>query len=71
MADINEQQFEALAKNVRRLVKYCEQLEADNHILRQQQDDWHQERSRLMQKNDLAKNRVEAMISRLRALEHR
>ncbi len=71
MAEINGQEFELLAKKVSRLAKYCMQLEADNNVLRQQQDDWHQERARLLQKNDLAKNRVEAMISRLRALEHR
>lgn len=63
--------LEALSEKVDRLVKYCEQLRTDNHAMRQLQDDWHKERSQLMQKNDLARNKIEAMIGRLKALEQK
>ena len=53
-----------------KLIERCQKLERDNAALRQLQDDWNRERAQLMQKNDLAKNKIEAMIGRLRALEH-
>lgn len=64
-----EAKFEVLSDKVDRLIKYCAQLESDNSALRELQEDWHQERSQLMQKNDLARNKIEAMIGRLKALE--
>jgi len=64
-----EAKFEVLSDKIDRLIKYCAQLESDNSALRELQEDWHQERSQLMQKNDLARNKIEAMIGRLKALE--
>jgi len=52
------------------LIEHCRKLERDNAMLRELQDDWNRERAQLMHKNDLAKNKIEAMIGRLRALEH-
>lgn len=66
MAEAN---LEVLSDKIDRLIKYCAQLETDNSALRELQEDWHQERSQLMQKNDLARNKIEAMIGRLKALE--
>jgi len=53
-----------------KLIERCDKLEKDNALLRELQDDWNRERAQLMHKNDLAKNKIEAMIGRLRALEH-
>lgn len=64
-----EAKLEVLSDKVDRLIKYCAQLESDNSALRELQEGWHQERSQLMQKNDLARNKIEAMIGRLKALE--
>lgn len=64
-----EAKFEVLSDKIDRLIKYCAQLESDNSALRELQEGWHQERSQLMQKNDLARNKIEAMIGRLKALE--
>ncbi len=64
-----EARFKALSDKIDRLIKHCEQLEHDNSTLREFQNDWNQERSQLMQKNDLARNKIEAMIGRLKALE--
>lgn len=68
---MTELTLEALSEKVDRLVEYCEQLRTDNQAMRQLQDDWHKERSQLMQKNDLARNKIEAMIGRLKALEQK
>ncbi len=64
-----EAKFIALSDKVDQLIKHCKQLEQDNAALRDLQNNWNQERSQLMQKNDLARNKVEAMIGRLKALE--
>jgi cell division protein ZapB len=64
-----EAKFRALSGKIDLLIKHCEQLEHDNAALRDIQNNWNQERSQLLQKNDLARNKIEAMIGRLKALE--
>jgi cell division protein ZapB len=41
----------------------------ENKALKTQQSNWTVERAKLIEKNELAKNRVESMIGRLKALE--
>lgn len=67
---MDQAELEALAARIERLIERNRHLEADNARLRQAQEDWQQERVQLMQKNDMARHRIEAMISRLRSLEH-
>ncbi|WP_111493982.1 TIGR02449 family protein [Marinobacter bohaiensis] len=66
---MDQSELQALADKVDRLIARCEKLEQENASMRQTQDDWNRERAQLMQKNDLARNKIEAMIGRLRALE--
>ena len=54
---------------VQKLLEHCQELESDNSALKTQQDEWSGERIKLMQKNDLAKNKIESMIGRLKSLE--
>lgn len=54
---------------VEQLIAYCERLEEDNARLAKSQEQLQSERSKLLQKNDLAKTKIEGMIGRLRALE--
>lgn len=51
------------------LIKLCDELERKYSSLEQDRDNWHKERTRLLEKNELARTKVEAMILRLRALE--
>lgn len=67
---MEQSEVQALADKLDKLIDYCQKLEQNNATLKQLQDDWNRERAQLMQKNDLAKNKIEAMIGRLRALEH-
>ena len=67
---MEQSEVQALADKLDKLIEHCQKLEQNNATLRQLQDDWNRERAQLMQKNDLAKNKIEAMIGRLRALEH-
>ena len=51
------------------LIVLCDQLHADNHRLRERESTLLRERSQLLEKNELARSRVEAMISRLKSLD--
>jgi cell division protein ZapB len=51
------------------LIATVTQLKAENSSLRHQQDSLMAERSQLIEKTELARSRVEAMITRLRSLE--
>ncbi|MDY6797972.1 MAG: TIGR02449 family protein [Pseudomonadota bacterium] len=67
---MEQSELQALADKLDRLIERCNKLEQDNAALREMQDTWNRERAQLMHKNDLAKHKIEAMIGRLRALEH-
>lgn len=62
--------LKSFSDKVDQLINYCQKLESDNAALREQQEEWQNERNRLIQKNNLARNKIEAMIGRLKALEH-
>lgn len=59
----------ALEAKLDRLVQLCEQLNQENQKLRDKESGWLRERTRLIEKNELARTRVEAMITRLKSLE--
>jgi cell division protein ZapB len=50
------------------LIELCQQLKRDNQALRNREDELLGERSQLMKKNDMARQKVETMINRLQAL---
>ena len=58
-----------LESQVEDMLRLIQQLKEENTSLRSQQISLHQERSHLMEKNEIAKSRVEAIISRLKSLE--
>ena len=61
--------FGALEHQIDQLIYRCHQLEQENRTLRTQENSWRKVRTRLIEKNELARTRVEAMIERLKALE--
>ncbi|MBM4203927.1 MAG: TIGR02449 family protein [Gammaproteobacteria bacterium] len=61
--------FEHLEQRVDELIELMALLSRENRALKAQQLTWSTERAKLIEKNELAKSRVEAMISRLKALE--
>lgn len=62
-------EFHALEHKVDELIQLCGVLGKENRALRAQQHNWSSERAKLIEKNELAKSRVEAMIGRLKSLE--
>ncbi|CAM3426943.1 TIGR02449 family protein [Parendozoicomonas haliclonae] len=59
-----------LSCKIEDLITLCERLRRENQRLRSSEQQWKQERAQLIDKNDAARIRVEAMIGRLKALEH-
>ena len=58
-----------LEAKIQELIELCNVLSRENRALRAQQQNWTTERAKLIEKNELAKSRVESMITRLKALE--
>jgi cell division protein ZapB len=63
-------EFKKLEKRVDELLASVEALQEENRALRQRQDALAAERASLAQKNDQVRARVEAMIGRLKTMEH-
>ncbi|AXM99059.1 TIGR02449 family protein [Pseudomonas plecoglossicida] len=51
------------------LIQRVEQLKRQNALLIAQEKSWREERAHLIEKNEIAKRKVESMILRLKALE--
>ena len=60
---------QALEEKIDHLVRICDKLEDENRALRDQQNSLIAERATLVEKSEMARSRVEAMITRLRAME--
>lgn len=66
---ISEQELSALENQVESLIEACAYLKDENRALRAKQDKLQSERSDLAEKNEQARSRVDAIISRLKSLE--
>lgn len=62
-------ELKRLEKRLDELVVICQKLQEENESLRIRQDSLTAERATLLQKNEQVRGRVEAMISRLKAME--
>ena len=61
--------IQELEQKIDDLIQVCEVLEKKYAVVEADKDNWLQERNRLLEKNLMAKNKVEAMIMRLKSLE--
>ncbi|SMF22750.1 cell division protein ZapB [Alteromonadaceae bacterium Bs31] len=66
---MSDRLLQEVEKRLDVLISRCKHLEKENMSLRGKESEWQQERARLMEKNELARSRVEAMINRLKSLE--
>ena len=60
--------WEALEDRIDRIIDRNRTLAVENKALREAQRNWSIERADLLRRNELAKSRIEAMISRLKSL---
>jgi cell division protein ZapB len=58
-----------LEAKIDELIVLLDELERKQAMMAADKNNWQTERSRLLEKNELAKNKVEAMIMRLKALD--
>ena len=63
------EELNRLERQVDNLIALVHLLGNENKALKSQQSNWSVERAKLIEKNELAKNRVESMIGRLKTLE--
>jgi len=64
-----EKDLQALMSRFELLIERVEQLKRQNALLVAQERSWREERAHLIEKNEIAKRKVESMILRLKALE--
>ncbi len=64
-----EQIFEHLEQQIERLISRCQTLQQENAQLLKRDAEWKAERAQLLQTRDNTRSKVEAMISRLKAME--
>lgn len=65
----DEISLQALEARIDELISACKELTDENQALRDQQTHLMAERAALIEKSELARSRVEAMIARLKAME--
>jgi cell division protein ZapB len=73
MTDQNNEavDLKALETRVDELINTVDKLTSENTALKSQQNNLVTERAELIEKTELARTRIESMISRLRAMETR
>ncbi|TLP54484.1 MULTISPECIES: TIGR02449 family protein [Pseudomonas] len=66
---MQENDLQALMSRFELLIERVEQLKLQNALLVAQEKTWREERAHLIEKNEIAKRKIESMIMRLKALE--
>lgn len=67
--DPAEQGLRQLESRVEALVQFCDRLQEENRLLRQENEQLRSERAVLSERGEQARIKVESMISRLRSME--
>lgn len=67
--DTAEQELKKLEFRVSELIQTCERLKEENRVLREHQQQLNEERLNLLRKNEIARTKVEAIVTRLKAME--
>ena len=58
-----------LEKRIDELITLCDELDSKHRAIETDRENWTQERTSLLEKNEMAKAKIEAMIMRLKSLE--
>lgn len=67
---MSELDFKALELKVNQLIEAYRQLQEQNQALVKENNGFKAERSQIIKQKDLARQKVEGMITRLKAMEH-
>ncbi|MHB8454068.1 MAG: TIGR02449 family protein [Acidiferrobacterales bacterium] len=66
---MNSEDLTKLEERIDQLIDTCRRLNRENHALKSGQVNLVEEHARLVEKTQVARTRIEAMIGRLKALE--
>jgi cell division protein ZapB len=66
---MSEPTLKSLEHKLDALLDQFQRIEQENQLLKAERSAWQAERAKLIKQNELARDRVEAMIERLRAME--
>ena len=64
-----DNQLKILESKIDELISLCNDLNRENQSLKADSANWINERQSLVDKNDLARTKVQAMLERLKAME--
>lgn len=64
-----ENMVKQLERRIEELIDLCNHLREENELLREQNTDLISERAKLIEQTELARSRVEGMITRLKSME--
>ena len=67
---MNDSDLNNLEQKIDRMINLCARLQQENQSLRERESSLLKERRKLLEKNEMARNRVETMISRLKGLNN-
>ena len=67
--EVESEDLRKLETRIDELINACQRLREENQALKSEQDELGEKHSRLMEKTRIARERIETMISRLKALE--
>jgi cell division protein ZapB len=66
---MSESQFKSLERKIDDLIGLCAELNQENVGLKADANSWESEKQNLVARNELAKTKVEAILTRLKAME--
>lgn len=69
MSTMSDTSFNTLEGKVDALIQLCDDMKKENQLLRDDRHNWEHERKTLIEKNQLARTRLEKVLQRLKSLE--
>ena len=69
MSTMSDTSFNTLEGKVDALIQLCDDMKKENQMLRDDKHNWEHERKTLIEKNQLARTRLEKVLQRLKSLE--
>lgn len=66
---MSDSSFKSLEAKVDTLIQLCSEMKSENQYLRKKEHEWQTERTNLLNKNQLAKSRLEKVLDRLKTLQ--
>ena len=67
---MSDESFNTLSAKVDDLIDLCAEMKRENQMLKADQSSWQNEREKLMEKNQLAKTKLQSVLDRLKAMDN-